>query len=74
MTHITLTSDQTLAVAAATDGVVIADQHGNVIARIPPKLSAEESAIVEQAKQRLASDEARIPSADVLARLKQLGE
>lgn len=72
MVQITLTSDQTQLLASATDGVVIADSAGNVIAQIPPKISEEEAAIVAEAKRRLASDQPRIPYSEVLQRIKEL--
>jgi hypothetical protein len=74
MTQITLTSDQSQIFASATDGVVFCDASGNVIARVPPLISDEEAEIIAEAKRRLASDQPRIPSAEVLARLKRLNE
>jgi hypothetical protein len=74
MTEIILTSDQMHQLESATDDVVIADGQGNVIVRLPPKISDEEAAIIAEAKRRLASDQARIPSSEVLARLKRLNE
>lgn len=74
MVQITLTDDQMQQLAGASEGAVIADAEGNVIARIPPKLSEEEAAIVAESKRRLASDQPRIPSSEVLARLKRLNE
>jgi hypothetical protein len=74
MTEIILTGDQLHQLASATDDVVIADGQGNVIVRLPPKISEKEAAIIEEAKRRLASDQPRIPSSEVLARLKRLNE
>ncbi len=74
MTEIILTGDQMHQLASATDDVVIADGQGNVIVRLPPKISEEEAAIIDEAKRRLASDQPRIPSSEVLARLKLLNE
>jgi hypothetical protein len=74
MTEIILTGDQMHQLASATDDVVIADSQGNVIVRLPPKISEKEAEIIEEAKRRLASDQPRIPSAEVLARLKRLNE
>jgi hypothetical protein len=74
MTEIILTGEQMHQLASATDDIVIADAQGNVIARLPPKISEEEAAIIEEAKRRLASDQPRIPSSEVLARLKRLNE
>jgi hypothetical protein len=73
MTEIILTGDQMHQLASATDDVVIADGQGNVIVRLA-KISEQEAAIVEEAKRRLASDQPRIPSSEVLARLKRLNE
>lgn len=70
MTEIILTSDQSQLFSQATDGVVFCDAAGKVIARIPPVISEEEKAIIAESRRRLASDEPRVPSADVLARLK----
>jgi hypothetical protein len=74
MTEISLTGDQMQQLASSTEDVVIADGQGNVIVRLPPKVSAKEAAIIEEAKRRLASDQPRIPSSEVLARLKRLNE
>ncbi len=71
MTEIILTGDQMHQLASATDDVVIADGQGNVIVRLPPKISEEEAAIIEEAKRRLASDQPTIPFSDVLKRLKE---
>ncbi|HEX6960392.1 MAG TPA: hypothetical protein VF175_00885 [Lacipirellula sp.] len=69
MTQIFLTSDQIRQFASAKDGIVFCDDSGNVIVRVPPVPSAEETAIVAEAKRRLASDQPRRASAEVLARL-----
>jgi hypothetical protein len=74
MTEIILTGDQLHQLASATDDVVIADGQGNVIARLAPKISDEEAAIIAEAKRRLASNQPLIPSSEVLARLKRLNE
>jgi hypothetical protein len=74
MTEIILTGDQMHQFASATDDIVIADGQGNVIVRLPSKISDEEAAIIAEAKRRLASDQPRIPSSEVLARLKRLNE
>jgi hypothetical protein len=69
MTEIILTTDQSRQFASAMDGVVFCDAAGNVIVRVPPICTEKELTIVNEAKRRLASDQARRPSADVLARL-----
>jgi hypothetical protein len=74
MTEIILTNDQMHQLASAADDVVFADGQGNVIVRLPPKISEEETAIIAEAKRRLASDQPTIPSSEVLARLKRLNE
>lgn len=74
MTEIILTTDQSRQFANATDGVVFCDHSGQVIVRVPPACSDEEKAIIAEAKRRLASDQPRIPSSEVLARLKRLNE
>jgi hypothetical protein len=74
MTEIILTSDQMHQLASATGDVVIADGRGNVIVRLPSKISDDEAAIIAEAKRRLASDQPRIPSSEVLSRLKRLSE
>jgi hypothetical protein len=71
MTEIILTGDQLNQLASATDDVVIADGQGNVIVRLPPRISEEEAAIIAEAKRRLASDQPRVPFSDVLKRLKE---
>jgi hypothetical protein len=72
MTEIILTGDQLHQLASATDDVVFADGQGNVIVRLPPKISDEEAAIIKEAKRRLASNQPMIPYSDVLKRLKEL--
>jgi hypothetical protein len=72
MTEIILTPAQTEQFSQATDGVVISDAVGNVIARVPPKISEEEAAIIAEAKRRLASDQPRRPFSEVVERLKEL--
>jgi hypothetical protein len=72
VTEIILTGDQLHQLASATDDVVFADGQGNVIVRLPPKISDEEAAIIDEAKRRLASDQPRIPYSDVIKRLKEL--
>jgi len=80
VTEIILTSDQAQLFASAIDGIVIADSAGNVFAKIPPKISIppkileEEAAIVAEARRRLASDQPRIPSSEVLERLNRLNQ
>jgi hypothetical protein len=69
VTQIFLTSDQSRQFAGATDGVVFCDDAGNIIVRVPPVITAEEAAIMTEAKRRLASEQPRRCSADVLARL-----
>ena len=69
MTEIILTSDQVQLFANATDSVVFCDATGNVVARVPSKCTEEELAIVAEAKQRLASDQPRHASSEVLDRL-----
>jgi hypothetical protein len=73
MTEIVLTPAQTQQFSQATDGVVICDAVGNVIVRVPPKISEQEAAIIEEAKRRLASDQPRRPFSEVVKRLKELG-
>jgi hypothetical protein len=69
MTEIILTSDQSQQFANAIDGVVFCDTAGNIVVRVPPVCSQEELAIMAEAKRRLASDQPRRASAEVLARL-----
>jgi hypothetical protein len=69
LTQILLTSDQIRQFANAKDGVAFCDELGNIIVRVPPLANADETAIVAEAKRRLASDQPRHASADVLARL-----
>jgi hypothetical protein len=74
MTEIILTGDQMHQLASATDDIVFADGQGNVIVRLQLKFSEREAAIIKEAKRRLASDQPRIPSSDVLERLKRLND
>jgi hypothetical protein len=67
--QIILTSDQSRLFASATDGVVCCDDSGNVIVRVLPVPTAEEAPIVAEARRRLASNQPRRASAEVLARL-----
>lgn len=69
MTEIILTSDQVQQFTSATDGVIFRDATGSVVVRVPPLHTAEEQATVAEAKRRLASDQPRLSSADVLERI-----
>jgi CRISPR/Cas system-associated endonuclease Cas1 len=69
VTQIFLTSEQVRQFADAQDGVVFCDDSGNAIVRVPPTIGADETAILAEAKRRLASDQPRRASAEVLARL-----
>jgi hypothetical protein len=69
VTQIILTSDQSRLFASATDGVVFCDDSGNVIVRVPAPLTRDEAAIIAEGKRRLASNQPRRASAEVLARL-----
>ena len=71
MAQITLTSDQSQIFASATDGVTFCDASGKVLVQLPPVISDEEAAIIAEAKRRLASDQPRVPFADVMRRLKE---
>jgi hypothetical protein len=69
MTQITLTSDQLQTLEMATGGIIFCDPSGNVVARLPARISEEEATIIVEAKRRLASDEPRHTSAEMRARL-----
>ena len=71
MTEIILTGDQMHQLASATDDIVIADGQGNVIVRLPPRISDEEAAIIAEAKRRLASGQPTVLFSEVLKRLKE---
>jgi hypothetical protein len=72
MTEITLTDDQARAIAKATGQVVLRDAAGKIVATIPPRVSDDEWEIVAESKRRLASNERRYTTAEVLARLDSL--
>ncbi len=74
MTEIILTSDQSQLFYQATDGVVLCDAAGRVVARIPPVISDDEKAIIAEAERRLASDQPRRPFSEVVKRLKERGQ
>jgi hypothetical protein len=69
VTQIFLTSDQSRQFASATDGVVFCDDSGNVIVRVLPVPTTEAAPIVAEARRRLASNQPRRSSTEVLARL-----
>ena len=71
VTEVILNPDQSRQVADATDGVVFCDPTGQVLLRIPSASTAEDRAVMAEAKRRLASDEPRIPSSEVLEMLRQ---
>lgn len=74
MTRITLTSEQTAVLAAATEPVLITDCNGKAIANVPCVPLDEDAAIIAECKRRMASDSRRIPSEEVLAKLDRLNE
>jgi hypothetical protein len=69
MTEIILTSDQVQLFTTATDGVIFRDSSGSVVVRVPPVLTSDEQGLVAEAKRRLASQQPRIPSSEVLERI-----
>jgi hypothetical protein len=71
MTEIILTGEQLHQLASATDDVVIADGQGNVIVRLPPRISEDEAKTIEEAKRRLASGQPIRPFSEVVKRLKE---
>ena len=74
MREIILSHEQAEVIAAATEEVRIRDPQGNVVATVMPALSHEESQIVAEAKRRLASDQPRYTTSDVIDHLQSLPE
>jgi hypothetical protein len=71
MQHIVLTEDQAKVVAAALQPVQVRDTRGNVLGSIAPVWTAED---IADARRRLASDEPRYTTAQVLEHLRSLGQ
>lgn len=69
MTLINLTPDQSRQLATAIDGVVIADNAGNVVVRLPAKSSDSEAAIIAEARRRLATNQPGRPLAEFASRM-----
>ena len=72
MTEITLNDDQARILASSADPVIVRDRQGNVIGRIEPTESGDDLATVAEAKRRLASDQPRYTTAEVLEHLDSL--
>ncbi len=72
MAELVVNDAQAKIISSATEEILVRDAQGNVLARIPPVLSEDEDAIVKEAKRRLASDQPRYPTAEVLERLDSL--
>jgi hypothetical protein len=71
MSYIVLTMEQEQVVHQATEAIEVRDTGGRVLARILP---AWETAIVEEARRRLATPGPRYTSAEVQGRLQKLNE
>lgn len=69
MPKIILTADQAKVLASAQQPVQLCDQQGNVLGVVPPIWSADE---VAEAERRLATDEPRFTTAQVLEHLRSI--
>jgi hypothetical protein len=69
MPHIVLNEEQAKIVATALEPVQLRDAKGYVLRTIPPIWTEED---IAEAKKRLASDEPRYTTAQVLAYLRSL--
>ncbi len=72
MTDIVVTDEQAQVIVNSTDEVLIRDQNGNVLGRIVSEPSPDDAAILDEAKRRLASDQPRYTTRQVLDHLKSL--
>lgn len=72
MSDIQLNDEQSQILASATDEVLFWDPKGNVVKRLPPGLPSDEQAIIAEAERRLASDQPRYTTAEVLGHLDAL--
>jgi hypothetical protein len=71
MIQIVLTDEQAKVVAAALEEVSVCDAGGNVLGFLSPVWTEED---VAEAKRRLASNQPRLTTAEVLAHLQSLGQ
>jgi hypothetical protein len=69
MAHIILNDEQARVVASALHAVQVRDGKGNVLGYIPPIWTEED---IAEAKRRLASEEPRYTTAQVLEHLRSL--
>jgi hypothetical protein len=69
-----LTDDQARILATNTGQVELRDRRGNLLACIPAPLSAEEQAVVSEAKRRLASNQPRYSTEEVMRHLESLAK
>jgi hypothetical protein len=81
MTRITVPDDLAHQIAGATDGIVLCDSAGKVLARIPPSVSDEEQLRTAWTKEEIAEAQRRAASpgpwrttAEVLAHLDRMDE
>ena len=71
MSHIVLTEEQTRIITESGNGIEVRDSQGRPLG-VLHRLSPEEAAIIEKAKQRLQTPGPMIPGARVQAMLKTL--
>lgn len=69
MTRIVLNDEQAAAVSLVLEPVHVFDSKGNVLGVFTPIWTAQE---IAEAKRRLASDQPRLTTAEVLEHLRQL--
>ncbi|MBP86661.1 MAG: hypothetical protein CMJ64_08095 [Planctomycetaceae bacterium] len=72
MAEITLNDEQAKILAHSGEVVIVRDPRGNVIGHLAPNKARDEAAIVAEAKQRLASNQPRYSTAEVLDHLSSL--
>jgi hypothetical protein len=71
MSHIVLTEEQARIVTQSAGPIEVRDREGKIVGCLP---SAQEQAIIAEAKRRLASDQPRYPAHVVESRLRKLAE
>jgi hypothetical protein len=72
MSEITLNDDQARILARAEQVVVVRDLRGNVIGHLERTKAQDDSAIVIEAQRRLATDQPRYTTAEVVKHLNSL--
>jgi hypothetical protein len=72
MSDLILNSDQAELLAQATETVFVRNPESELLGQITPQMSPEDAKVVEECRRRLASDQRRYSTEEVLVRLNSM--